>query len=174
MKSKLFLLLFILVSVQLISSLSLSQIEFCTRDLFLQKKTYFVVFPYYNEDAVVKEARRASVISKKKIQVLGITDLQDFYSKAKYIKKKPKQSVAIILTDNNLLNPATTATIINYLNKEKIPVISTRPADTFKGAFISIFENKGSIEVHLNKITGDIIGFKIPDKFLKKSIVDVE
>ncbi len=157
----------------LIFGFSITQIEFCTRDVFLDKNDIYIIFPLLNKESITKEVKRARIISNKNILTMGIRNLKDFISKIRNIENT-KNSFVIIITDDKLLSQKNTKFIIDHLMKVKIPVVSNRTEDTFLGALLTVSKINGKAEIHLNKITSNLLKIKIPAKFISKSILDIE
>lgn len=162
-----------LILATLLSSQSISQVGFIIKKSVPNVKEIIILVSENNKDKVMKQAKMAQIITKKKFSVYAFSKKIEIIKKLRMISKK-KNSAVFVFTDNKFFNSDAIKVISDKLNKRKIPLFSNRDKDTMVGAMISIFKNKGTLEKHVNQITASILKIKIPDDFLKKCIIDVE
>jgi len=163
------------IMVTLLEPQSISQVGFIIKKSIPNVKEIVILVAENQKATVMKQARMAQIITKKKFSVYPISKKIEVIKKVRMVSKK-KNSAVYIVTDNKYFNTDTIKLISDKLNNRGIPLFSNRDKDTMVGAIISIFKNNGVLEKHVNQITASILKIKIPDEFLKgkNCIIDVE
>ncbi len=167
---------FLILSFLIISSLasqSVSQVGFVIKKSVPSTNEIIVFVTNKDKDNIMKQAKMAQVITKKKFSVYPIDKSIELTKKVRMISNK-KNIAVFVVTDDSFFKPSVIKTISDKLNSKGIPLFSNREKDTMVGAMIAIYKKDGTVEKHVNKITASILKITIPADFLAKCIIDVE
>lgn len=152
---------------------TVSQIGFVVKQTIPTIENIAVIFNMNRKDQVEAEARSAVLITKKKIQIFGVSSKPEIAQKMQDISGMGNVAV-VVLADDSVLNAESVKFIAQKLGLKKIPVISTRQKDTGEGALITIIKAADKIEKHINKKLISVFGLNIPAEALADFVVDVE
>ncbi len=152
---------------------TISQIGFVVKTAIPTVETIALIFNQANQSQVETEARSATVVTKKKILIYGVTTKADI---AKHLASISElgNAVVVVYSDNAILNAESVKFIAQKLGLKKIPVVSTRASDTLEGAVLGVVKTADKLEKHVNKKVLPIFGLTLPAEFLADCIVDVE
>jgi hypothetical protein len=165
---------FLLSSTIFSKTVSITQLGFIIKKSLPDIKIITVIYPLQYKDKVVKDAKMAYSILRKKIIIFDISRQFELSKKVDRILKYKKAAV-IMITDNNMLTPKIVKFISRKLEKKAIPLITNRKNDTKYNAIISMFYNNAKkLELHINNKQLQKLNLKISDSMIEKFIVDVK
>ncbi|HNX97589.1 MAG TPA: hypothetical protein PKK12_07910 [Candidatus Aminicenantes bacterium] len=153
---------------------TVSQLGFVVKTAIPAVETIAIVFNQSNQAQVEGEAKAATLVTKKKILIYGVTTKADIAKHISSISGLGGNVVAVVYSDNAVLNADSVKFITQKLGVKKIPVVSTRAADTLEGALLGIVKTPDKLEKHLNKKVMPIFGITLAPEFLADCIVDIE
>jgi hypothetical protein len=125
------------------------------------------------KEKMTKEAQSAQLITKVKYFLITVSNKSEIAAKINDIKNI-ENVAALIIADETILTESTVKFIAQKLASKKTPVVSNRQKDTLQGILMTIFQNEGALEKHINKISMSALGVTLSDEFLAECVIDVE
>lgn len=153
---------------------TVSQLGFVVKTAIPAVETIAIIFNQSNQAQVENEAKSATLVTKKKILIYGVTTKADIAKHISSISGLGNNVVTVIYSDNAILSADSVKFITQKLGVKKIPVVSTRATDTLEGALLGVVKTPDKLEKHLNKKVMPIFGITMAPEFLADCIVDIE
>ena len=154
-------------------TVSITQLGFIIKKSIPSIKIIAVLYPVQNKNAIIKDAKMAYTILKKKIVIYDIAKQFEITKKINRISRY-KDVAVIIMTDKNIFHQKTIKFISGKLLKKGIPLFTNRMNDTKFDALISMFYKSNKLEKHLNKLQLQKLNIDFANNFIEKFIIDVE
>jgi ABC-type uncharacterized transport system substrate-binding protein len=152
---------------------SLSQIGFIIKKAVPTVERIAVIFSHIKVKQMQREAKPATLITKKKYLIFSCQSRSDVAEKLHEIKKMDNV-VLVVIGDDDFVTPSLVQSIAQNAGESNIPVVSNREKDTLQGALLSIFTQDGKIQKHINMIIAAALKLTIPEAFLAECKIDAE
>jgi len=155
-------------------TVSITQLGFIIKKSLPKIKIIAVIYPTQYKDKIIKDAKMAYSILRKKIVIFDISRQFELNKKVNRIYRY-KNVAVIMMTDKNMLTPKIVKFISRKLERKSIPLITNRKNDTKFNSIISMFYNNSKkLELHINKKQLQKLNLEISDAMDGKFIVDIE
>ena len=156
-----------------LNSQTLSQIGFVVKEAIPGVENIAIIFEKPKEQQIMKEAQTASLVTRKKFHLFGVSTRAEL-SRALQNIGKIKNTAVVVVTNESTLNRKGIKYITQKINPKKIPVITNRDKDTLEDALLCVVEDGDSIKTHVNKLAALELEITLSDEFLSNCVVDVE
>ncbi len=170
----LIMIIFVILSHTLFSkTVSITQLGFIIKRSIPSTKTIAVLYPSHLKNSVIKDAKMAYTILRKKIVIFDISIKFDLTKKINRILSY-KDIAVIIITDNSIFSQKTIKFISRKLLKKGIPLFTNRQNDTKFEALACMFYNDAKkLEKHISKQQLQKLNLEFSDETISKFIIDL-